>query len=71
MGIWLWDGEVGSTQRRATALSSPTAAVKGCVRSHLGGRKKRVSIRWLKEPKVSYDIVANRGKESAENLRVG
>jgi CspA family cold shock protein len=38
--------------------------------SHLGGWK--AGLGSLNEgDKVSYEVVANRGKESAENLRVG
>jgi len=54
-GVWIYRAR----QRR-----------QGCFRAHLGGRES-----WphdLKEgAKVSYEEKENRGKTSAENLRVG
>src|SRR4029079_13306419 len=52
----------------------------GCIQPDTGGKDvfvhisavERAGLSSLNEgAKVSYEVVANRGKESAENLRVG
>ena len=51
-------------------LFSPTQAAKD-VFVHISA-VERAGLSSLNEgAKVSYEVVANRGKESAENLRVG
>ena len=47
----------------------PDSGVKTC--SSISRRWKKAGLGSLNEgDKVSYEVVANRGKESAENLRV-
>ncbi len=51
-------------------VHSARSGRKGRIRPHFGSRK--AGLTTLNEgAKVSYDVVANRGKESAENLHIG
>jgi CspA family cold shock protein len=53
---------------RATVLFSPTTAARTFV--HISAVEKAGLSDLREGAKVSFDVVANRGKESAENLRV-
>ena len=49
-------------------LSSPTPGARTC--SSISRRSKRQVCRLPEGAKVSYDVVPNKGKELAENLKM-
>jgi hypothetical protein len=56
--------------KRVMASFSPTMVAR--TYSSISRRVERAGFNGLAEgAKVSYEVVANRGKESAENLRIG
>jgi CspA family cold shock protein len=56
-------------QQRAMVLSSPTPAERTYF-VHISAVEKAGLSSLNEGAKVSYEVTSNRGKESAENLRV-
>ena len=67
---WRWVRLSGSTRLKDTVVIQPDSGGKD-VFVHISAVEKTGFSGLAEGAKVSYDVVANRGKESAENLRVG